>query len=412
VEFPLGLEGPLPRQADVVVVGSGYTGMAAAREAAGRGREVVVLEAESLGWGASTRNAGMVHPGFKVSVAKLVRMPGGRSLYRSSVDAYQYVRDVIDSEAIECGFVDGGQLHLAPAASHARALRETGRLYREALGVDAKFFSPADLGNEVSCSGFQGGLLVATGGGLQPAQYWAGLARAALSRGVRAFDHVRAQGWEPDGAGVRVATTRGDIRARDVIIATNGYSDAFDPWVRRRVIPISSFVIATVPLPPELSRSLVQNSRMVITANNFLSYWRTTGDGRLLFGGRTSFAPTSLATARNRLYSLMVCAYPQLQGVEIDRSWGGNVGFTLDRMPHVGRRGPVAYAVGCCGSGIALGSHLGAGVGAWVAGEDPPVLAEQRFPAVPGYAGRPWFLPMAGWYYQVRDHLDARGSRS
>jgi glycine/D-amino acid oxidase-like deaminating enzyme len=410
MEFPRGLRDPLPRQVDVVVVGSGYTGMAAAREAAERGREVVVLESESLGWGASTRNAGMVHPGFKVSVGKLVRMPRGRSLYQSSIDAYTYVRDVIEADGIDCGFVDGGQLHLAPAVSHVPGLREAARVYREELGVEARFMEPEELGDEVSCTGFHGGLLVTTGGGLQPAQYWAGLARGALRRGVRAFDHVRALHWEPDGAGVRVTTTRGDILAGDVIIATNGYSDAFDPWVRRRVIPISSYIVATVPLPPELARTLVQNDRMVITANNFLSYWRTTADGRMVFGGRTSFAPTTLASARSQLYALMVKAYPQLAGVEIDHSWGGNVGFTIDRMPHVGRRGPVAYAVGCCGSGIALGSYLGARVGAWVAGEDPPALVERGFPAIPAYNGRPWFLPVVGWYYHRRDRLAAAGS--
>jgi glycine/D-amino acid oxidase-like deaminating enzyme len=403
-DFPAAAETALPASAELVVIGGGYTGMSAAREASRRGTDVVLIDEQRLGQGASSRNAGMVHSGVKVDVATLLRQPLGREMYQATQLAYGYVRDLIATENIDCQLTEGGQLHVAHSASRAAVLAGRVRLYEE-LGVPARYLGADELAEEIGCSGYPGGLLLQDGGGLHPARYWAGLARSAISSGVRAFAGVRGERWDETPSGVRVVTSGGTISARAMLVATDAYSGDFDPWLKRRILPIGSYVIATEPLDAELSGSLVRHSRMVIDTKNLLSYWRLSPDKRLLFGGRAGLAPTTVADARRHLHKLMIRAYPQLRETTLAYSWGGLVGFTRDRLPHVVRRGRVFYAAGYCGSGIALASYLGYAAGAWAAGDTQPVFARLPLPLIPAYDGRPWFMRGVGWYYQFRDLL-------
>ena len=144
---------------------------------------------------------------------------------------------------------------------------------------------------------------------------------------------------------------------------------------------------------------------MMSDTRNFLHYWRLSPDGRLLFGGRTSFVPVTVQTARDRLYAAMIGMYPQLAGVRVTHAWSGNVGFTFDQLPHLTRAGRVTYAMGYCGSGVALASWLGTLAGEWMAGGAQPAFSAIRFPRVPVYRGHPWFLPLVGVYYSLRDRL-------
>jgi len=213
---------------------------------------------------------------------------------------------------------------------------------------------------------------------------------------------------QADGRSV-VETSRGAILARDVIVGTNGYTGALTPSLRRRILAIGSYIIVTEPLAPGLAAEVSPRGRMFFDSKNFLYYWRLTQDGRMLFGGRASMWPTSIARTAEILRRSMVRVHPQLASARVEYAWGGKVAFTFDRMPHVGRVDGVTYATGCCGSGVAIMPWLGVRVAEWVGGSAAPELASLRFPLVPApYEGRAWFLPLAGEYWKAKDRVAAR----
>jgi glycine/D-amino acid oxidase-like deaminating enzyme len=175
------------------------------------------------------------------------------------------------------------------------------------------------------------------------------------------------------------------------------------------VIPIGSYMIATEPLSEALASEVSPRRHRFFDTKNFLFYWGLTADRRVVFGGRASFVPTSVERTARILHRGLLEVYPQLRGIRVEYAWGGQLGFTFDRMPHVGRMGGVTYATGCCGSGVAIMPHLGTRIGEWVGGAQPPALAALDFPLVPApYEGRPWFLPFVGEWYRLRDRLDQR----
>jgi glycine/D-amino acid oxidase-like deaminating enzyme len=402
----------LPERADVVVVGGGYTGVSAARRLAQQGASVTLLEAHTLGWGASTRNGGIVHPGYKWSPRQLIRRYGeeaGRALYRETLDAYDLLKRLIADERIECEFRESGYLELAFAPSHVRDLEES-RESLEGAGVEAWLVDRSDLRSEIGSDAYFGGLVAPKAGLLHPARWFAGLVGSAERAGADLHGGVRARGVRRQADGrLVVATERGSIVTGEVFVATNGYTNGFVPSLRRRIMPISSYIIATEPLPEDLARELSPKDRAFFDTKNFLYYWHVSADRRMIFGGRVSFLPTSVARSAELLYKGMLEIHPQLAGYRIEYAWTGNVGFTFDRMPHIGRMAGVTYAMGCCGTGVVLSSYLGTKAAEWLGGGPPPVLASLKFPLVPApYEGRPWFLPFVGEWFRLQDRLAAR----
>ena len=402
----------LPDRADVVVIGGGYTGINAARELARSGASVVLLEAETLGFGASTRNGGIVHPGYKWGPKSLIRRYGeetGRELYGETLAAYDLVKRLIADEGIDCEFRETGFVELAYGPKHVEDLHEAIDSFA-VVGVEATFVPRERLREEIGSDAYFGGLVYHGSGLLHPGKYFAGLVAAAERAGADLHEGVPATSirQETDGRLI-VETPRGTIATKDVVVGTNGYTDGLVPSLRRRLIPIGSYIIATEPLPEELARELSPKGRAFFDTKNFLYYWHVSEDRRMIFGGRASFLPTSVDRTAAILHRGMLEVHPQLAGYRIDYAWGGNVGFTFDRMPHVGRRDGVTYAMGCCGTGVALMTSLGTWVGQWLAGGKAPVLARLAFPLVPApYEGRPWFLPFAGEWFRLQDRLAAR----
>ncbi len=403
----------LPDSAEVVVIGGGYAGITAAAELARRGVAVTLLEAETLGWGASTRNGGIVHPGYKWGPRQLVRRFGedtGKALFDDTLAAFQTVKRLIIDESIDCDFRESGYVEVAHAASHVRDLVQL----RESLagrGVASTFIPREKIHDEIGSDIYHGALVIPGGGLVHPGRLFAGLAAAADRAGADLHEGVRARTVKRHADGqFTVETERGAVLAREVFIATNGYTDGVAPSLRRRIIPIGSYIIATEPLPDDLIAELSPRGRAFFDTKNFLFYWHVSADKRMVFGGRASMLPTTIEKTARILYQGMTTVHPQLAGRRIDYAWGGNVGFTFDRMPHVGRTSEgVTYAMGCCGSGVALMTHLGTKVGEWLAGGDEPVLAALKFPLVPApFEGRPWFLPFVGEWYRLRDRIDAR----
>lgn len=405
----------LPDTADVVVIGGGYTGLAAARRLALARSHVVVLEAETLGWGASTRNGGIAHPGYKWGLAELVRRYGptaGRALFEESLEAYRFLVGLIRDEGIEADLRPAGYIELAWSPAHRAAFEAEAAALGE-VGVAARVVEGSELRAEVGSPAYECGLVVEVGGVLHPGKWFAALAGLADRAGADLHERVRANAVrrQADGRFV-VETSRGAIIAREVVVATNGYTGAVAPAVRRRLIPVGSYIVATEPLPVDVATSLVPRGRGVFDSRNFLSYWQVSADRRLVFGGRVSFWPTWIGRTARLLHGRIREVYPELADVRIEYAWGGKVALSLDRMPHVGRFGGVWYAVGYSGTGVVLSTYLGTRLADWLLGGSPPVIASLRFPLVPApYEGRPWFLPLVGEWFRWQDRRARRSSR-
>jgi glycine/D-amino acid oxidase-like deaminating enzyme len=402
----------LPDAVDAVVVGGGYTGVAAARKLASTGASVAVLEANTLGWGASTRNGGIAHPGYKWGPASLVKRYGpelAARLYRDSVEATELIGRTIRDNGIDADLRLNGYLELAWSRSDAEGFADEVEP-RTGWGTPARVVARDDLATEVGTTAYHGGLAIDSGGVLHPGKWFAGLVGLAEAAGADLHEGVRVRSIrrQPDGR-FEVETTRGAINARDILVATNAYTDGAAPALRRRIIPIGSYIIATEPLPEDVAREISPTGRAYFDTRNFLSYWHVSADRRLIWGGRVSFFPTTVDKTARLLHRRMLQVHPQVADYRVEYSWGGKIGMTFDRMPHIGRSGGVMYAMGCCGSGVVLLHWLGTRAAEWMGGGQPPALAELRFPLVPApYEGRPWFLPVVGEYFRARDRLAAR----
>jgi len=393
-----------PGEAHTVVVGGGYCGLAAATELAHRGRPVVVLDAHDLGWGASTRNGGMVLPELKAGPRSLERTHGelGLRLHAEVEAAFDHVEQVIADGAIDCAYARTGQLHLSHSERGAERLADlAGEL--ASIGSPARVVRGDDLAAEIGSSLFAAGLVVERSGGLHPARFHAGLARLADAAGASLHPHTPAIAVAPAGAGWRVSTTRGDIAARHVLLATNAYADALVPALRRRVLPMGSFIIATEPLDPELADAVLPTGRMCFNDRNLLWYWRLDDERRMVFGGRKRLGSVGLDEARDHLYRSMLAVHPQLAGVPVERAWGGNVALTLDRLPHCGRIDGLWYAAGCNGSGVALNTWLGHRMAAAIEGEPLPPFAELPHRPIPLHALRRAWLPVVSAWFRFQD---------
>jgi glycine/D-amino acid oxidase-like deaminating enzyme len=403
----------LPDSVDAVVVGGGYTGVAAARKLALQGARVVVLEAHALGWGASTRNGGICHPGYKWGPHTLVRKYGRElalQLHRDTQEATAMVAGLIRDNGIEAELRYNGWLELAWAPRHAAAFDDEVTELAD-FGLTARAISRQDLHTEIGTPEYHGGLAVDAGGLLHPGKWFAGLLGLAERAGAELHEQarVRAIRRQADGRFV-VETARGAILARDVLVATNGYTDGAAPGLRRRILPVGSFIIATEPLAEDVAREISPTGRAYFDTRNFLSYWHVSADRRLIFGGRVSFWPTDTNRTARLLHERLVRIHPQAADARIEYSWGGNVALTMDRMPHAGRtRDGVMYALGYCGTGVVMSTWLGTRVAEWLGGGAAPALAKLRLWPVPApYEGRPWFLPVVGEYFRLRDRLALR----
>jgi len=401
----------LPRSADAVVIGAGYAGLSAARELARRGRSVVVLDKEPIGWGASTRNGGMVIPELKAGPAALTARYGplGAQMYAEVNDAFDHVESLVAGPdghgGIECDYRRTGQLYLAHAPRLVPYLRKIAHEHGDELGEPVHFVPREQLGDEIGSTAYHGGVVYERTGAIHPARFHGGLVRLAVDAGATLHGATPATAITTrDGGWARVTTPAGTIDTRDVLVMTNAYADELLPRLQRRVVPVGSFIIATEVLDPELARAVSPRDRMLVDTKNFLFYWRLTPDGRLLFGGRRSLAASTIPEARDFLYRSMLAVHPQLRGTAVERAWGGYVAVTLDRLPHVGRLDGAWYATGCNGSGVALNSWLGARIAQHLCREaDLPSFAQLQHPTIPLHALRQAYLPLVGQWFRWQD---------
>jgi glycine/D-amino acid oxidase-like deaminating enzyme len=416
ISMPAATPGNIPSHADVVIVGAGFTGLSAARALAKRGATVAVLETNTIGWGASSRNGGMVLTGLKLSAETLAKRYGmelTRRMYATSLASIDLVEQIVREENIDCSFSRCGHLEVACKQSHFDAYARSVEVIAREFHHELRIIPDKELGSEIGSSIYFGGIVDETSAGVNPAQYVSGLAAAALRAGARVYENARVQGIQRNSqngsAGFTVLTSRGNILAQNVLIATSGYTSAATPALQKKIIPIGSFIIATEPLPQDLARELSPRNRMIYDSKYYLHYYRLTPDNRMLFGGRAAFFPETKNTIRRSAEILrrdLVEVYPQLRNSKIEYAWGGTLDFCFDTMPHAGQMDGIYYALGYSGHGVAMATYLGTKLAEVISGSKNEIpYAAIPFPGAPLglYNGKPWFLPFAGAYYKVLD---------
>lgn len=395
------------RQADVVVIGAGYTGLSAALRLAEGGDRPIVIDANRIGWGASGRNGGVVSAKFRASYRDIADAHGpqvARRMHEIAHQSVDLVEELLERHGIEAGFVKAGSLKCAHNAhTLAAAVADAEWMRREMGDASVSVLSREEVVAATGSTDFVGGVLSTQGGGLQPLSYVRGLARAAAASGVALHEETPALRLGREADGVVVETTCGTIRARQALIATNAYSDLTPATgdVRKRLIPFRSAMVATETLSANLLASIVPSRRICSETRRMMRWFRIVDD-RLLFGGRGAFGKSDSASAFEALRRAMVRIFPALADTTVAYRWSGLVGMTLDALPHVGRLDDrVSYAMGYNGAGVAMSSLLGRYAAAFVRGESPDValLDARRFRPVPFYALRePAVRLVAGWY--------------
>jgi len=408
----------LPDTVDVAVVGAGFCGLSAGRALSKRGVSVAVLEAETFGWGASSRNGGMVLTGMKLPAPTLIKRYGKevvRKMYAASLETIDCVEQIVREEKIDCSFSRCGHLEVACKQAHFDGYENTAALTRREFNHELRIIPRSELRTEIGSDIYFGGMVDEASAGLNPVRYVAGLAHAAQRAGACLFDHTRVTSIEPEmknGARrFRVRTSRGTLSAREVILASGAYTTEATPALRKKIIPIGSYIIATEVLPAALANELSPRNRMIYDSKHFLYYYRLTPDNRMLFGGRAAFFPATENTVRQSAEILrrgMIRVYPQLRDTKVEFVWGGTLDFTLDVMPHAGEIDGMYFAAGFAGHGVAAATWFGAKLACLVCGDPNNIPFHGiKCPTAPlGLrSGNTWALPLAGAYYKVLDWL-------
>jgi glycine/D-amino acid oxidase-like deaminating enzyme len=406
---------PLPENVDVAVIGGGYTGLSAARTLAKQGVRVAVLEAKTVGWGASSRNGGMVLTGLKLGMQDVMTKYGreiARRLFQCSLDSIDTVEQIIKAENIDCGFARYGHLLTANKAKHYDALEKEAAFMEREFNHSLRLIPRQQQRSEIGSDLYHGALLDECSGGLNPARYVAGLAEAAEKAGASLHSRANVTRLERTGNRFRVETERGMLHAEQVLVGTSGYTGSVTKKLQKKIIPIGSFIIATEKLSDELVQELIPNGRMIFDFKHYLNYFRL-WENRLIFGGRAAFFPETSRTIQRSAEILrreMTEVYPQLKDVRIEYIWGGTLDFAFDMMPHTGEVDGIHYSLGYAGHGVAMATYLGRTVAeSMLKGDIKQHLFNLfPFPTAPLglYTGFPWFLPLAGAWHKLLDWVE------
>lgn len=408
---------PVQGHFDVAIIGGGFTGLSAALTLARAGASVALLEADIVGAGGSGRNGGHLNNGLAHGYAEAKSTLGAeraKALYRAYDQSIETIRTVIRDESIDCDFRDAGKLKLASKPSHVAGMKANFELVNREVDADTRWLDRRELTDEIRGGDFHGGMLFEKSAMMHMGRYVVGLAAAATRHGARVWQAAPVTGRVKSAKGWQLTTPKGTLTASRVIAATGAYSArvASAPLghFRKRIIPVGSFIIATRPLSDGEIAATLPGNRTYVTSLNIGNYFRLSPDNRLIFGGRARFSASSDQKSDARsgeiLKASLARMFPQLADVAIDYCWGGLVGMTRDRFPRAGIADGMIYGMGYSGHGAQFSTLLGQQLAMMALGHDMDgPLAGLGWPTIPAHSGKPWFLPLVGLWFGLRDRL-------
>ncbi|MEO8721969.1 MAG: FAD-binding oxidoreductase [Sphingobium sp.] len=410
--FASGTPGGPEGTADVAVVGAGFTGLSAALALAKKGAKVVVLEADRVAGAASGRNGGMCNNGFAQDYAAMSARLGrerANMLYRAFDAGVDLVESIVTQEGIDCHFGRVGKLKLAAKPEHYDKIARSQELLARDVDPETRMVPRSEMQAEIGSDRYFGGMLYEKSANMHMGLYGQGLAEAAARHGAKIYEHNPLISMRRmAGQAHELTTPHGTVRANQVLLATG--TSAVGPlgWFRRRIVPIGAFLIATEPLSVEQLNRLTPRRRNTVDTRNFVNYFRTTPDNRILFGGRARFSGRTDAASDAKsgvlLRQSMLDVFPGLANTRIDYCWGGLVDMTRDRLPRAGERNGMFYSMGYSGHGTHMATYMGAIMAEVMDGRaDLNPWRDFDWPAIPGHFGKPWFLPIVGAYYRFKD---------
>ena len=404
----------IPTRADVAIVGAGYTGLSAALTLARGGRDVAVIDADLPGNGASTKNAGNVSRTLKKSFSELEHKYGAEkaaAYYREGGKAFEFLKEFLVREQIDCQARWEGRFYAAHSPKAYEALARGSDKMLKHVGLETEMVPRTQQSREVGSEKYFGGQLVRGPGVIHAGLLHRGLLTCALNAGVRIVPRTRVIGMSGDRGGFTVATSRGTVRARNVVVATNGYTgrggSIFDHF-RRRLVPILSYVAATEEISPERMRRILPGLRPILDTRTIIFHIQPSPDRkRILLGGHAGRRYRDLRKIARVLHAHYSDLIPEFRNVKISHCWSGIFAFTFDYLPHIGVHDGVHYALGCCGTGVPMGTYLGSRIALQIMSspEGATAFDGRGFPTVPLYSGDPWFLPGLVRYYALRDAI-------
>lgn len=405
---------PVRPTADVVIVGAGYTGLSAAIRLARAGRYVLVFDRDHPGEGASTRNGGITSGNLRPGFAELSRRFGTQrasAIVAESKAAREDLYRFIAEEKIACDFALTGRFAGASAPADYERLAREAEMLNRTLGIEAYAVPLADQRAMLGTDYYFGGAVRMDIGGLHPAKLHRGMLDLAIAAGVIVHAKTAVLGIRSDREGFEVKTARASVRARDVIVAVNGYVDASDRWLRRRLVPVRSRIIATEPLSPNLMVELMPRRMMCSETRKLHYYYRPSPDGdRILFGGRDGTIAGDPDWPTESLRRALVDIFPVLDETRITHTWFGNVAMNRDMVPRIFTKSGLRYAAGYCGSGVVWARWAGEKAARQILGDASAASALDFRPpaAVPLFNGTPWFMPAVFGWLSLQDKLARR----
>ena len=396
---------------DVVIIGAGYTGLSAGLTLARAGRSVQIFDRQRPGEGASSRNGGIASGNLRPSLGKMIRKFGearAKAIQAEAKAAREDLAAFIGREAIDCEFRLTGRFTGAAKPAEYEGLAREAELLAKTLGIEAYAVPLAEQRSVLGTEFYHGGMVRNDIGGLHPAKFHRGMLALAEKAGAVIHGETAVHGFAARNGGFAVETARGSVQADHVIVGTNGYTDGVDPWLRRRLVPVRSRIIATAPLSNNLMAELMPKRVMCSETRKLHYYYRPSPDGtRILFGGRDGTIAGEPDWPTDSLRRALADIFPVLDGVDITHSWYGYVAMNRDMIPRIFSRDGMRYAAGYCGSGVVWARWAGQKAAWQVLGDERGISALdfRPPPTIPLFNGKPWFLPAVYAWMTLQDRL-------
>ena len=408
-------EKPLPIKADVVIVGAGITGLNAALTLVKANRNVLLMDANQAGYGASTRNAGFLSKAHLHSLSTLIQKYGEDKaipLVEEACKAFDFTQALIEREKIDCHYNPSGRIYWAYTHQQGKKLHTEHQALAKhfsRLNINANLTGSSAQSLDIHSAQYHQGLHVKDSSTLHPGLYTQGLEQRVCENGAELACNTKVKSIEKKASGFTVKTSRGDVQANQVIVATNAYVGEETPYFRQRVVPVVGQMIAIKPNDPAMLEKLLPNHIAHLDVRAMFRFWRRSPDNtHILFGSRTGFAAPNPNKAAAQLKGLLVDIFPQLAQSPVSHYWKGLLGGTMDQFPHLGCHNGIYYATGMNGHGVPMGTYLGDNIAKKLMREHDTATQfdDLSFKAAPLIKGKSWFMPLICGAQKVAEKME------